>query len=117
MKLAEFILALNKNPLRALAIRIREINLANGWNCLTPKVWEEDDYRIPASLALVHEEVSEAVTAFRKRDFENFREEIADVIIRCLDISIGLGIDIDAEVLAKMQKNSTRGYKHGGKRI
>lgn len=77
-----------------------------------------DTYRIPAILALIHSEVSEALEEFRKAHrIEHFGEELADVIIRVLDCTAGLGIDIDAAVRAKLEVNRTRGFKHGGKRV
>ena len=102
--------------MNTLAAEIIEINTANGWNCTTPAQWE-DTYKVPAILALVHTEVSEAVEAFRHDDKENFIEELADVIIRVLDCAGGLGMDIDAAVRAKLEKNKTRGFRHGGKRV
>lgn len=104
------------SPLNDLANAINYINRANGWKLLTPESWA-DDYHIPAMLALVHSEVSEALEGFRKGDKENVAEELADVLIRVLDAAGGLGIDIDAEVRVKMAKNATRGHKHGGKRV
>lgn len=99
-----------------LSIKIIEINTANGWNCTKPEDWA-DIYKVPAILALVHSEVSEAVEAFRHNDKENFIEELADVIIRVLDCAGGLGMDIDEAIRAKLEKNKTRGFKHGGKRV
>jgi NTP pyrophosphatase (non-canonical NTP hydrolase) len=99
-----------------LAKEINAINAANGWNVLTPEEWEYQ-YKIPGIIALIHSEASEALEAFRKNDKANFEEEIADVIIRCLDCAGGLGIDIDAVVRAKLEKNKTRGYRHGGKKV
>ncbi len=99
-----------------LATEIIEINTANGWNVLKPGQWD-DKYKIPSILALIHSEVSEALEAFRKNDAINFQEELADVLMRVLDCAGGLGIDIDAAVQAKLAKNRTRGYRHGGKRV
>ena len=99
-----------------LAAEIIEINTANGWNCTKPEQWA-DTYKVPAILALVHTEVSEAVEAFRHDDKENFIEELADVIIRVLDCAGGLEMDIDAAIRAKLEKNKTRGFRHGGKRV
>jgi len=42
-------------------------------------------------------------------------EELADIIIRALDLSARLGIDIDAAVKAKHQYNIQREFKHGKK--
>jgi len=102
--------------LNELAAEINVINRANGWNVLTPTAWNEE-HRIPTSLALIHSEVSEALEGFRKGDQANVAEELADVLIRVLDVAGGLGFDMDAEVAAKLVKNRTRGYKHGGKKI
>lgn len=99
-----------------LAGEINEINRANGWEVLEPEQWS-DPYKIPALLALIHSEVSEALEGFRHNDKVNFEEELADVLIRTLDLAGGLGMDIDAAVLEKLGKNRERGYKHGGKRI
>lgn len=43
-----------------LAAEINEINRANGWEVLEPEQWT-DPYKIPALLALIHSEVSEAL--------------------------------------------------------
>jgi NTP pyrophosphatase (non-canonical NTP hydrolase) len=102
--------------LNTLGEEICEINTANGWNVLLPNQWE-DTYKVPAVLALIHSEASEALEAFRKDDFKNFSEELADVLIRVLDCASGLGIDMDAEVAKKLEKNRARSYRHGGKRV
>ena len=102
--------------LNDLAKEIIEINTANGWNCTKPEQWE-DTYKVPAILALVHTEVSEAVEAFRHNDKDNFIEEMADIVIRVLDCTGGLEMDIDADITAKLEKNKTRGFRHGGKRV
>lgn len=103
-------------PLAELAAEINEINRANGWNVCTPDD-AENVYKLGTVLALIHSEVSEALEAVRKGDRENFAEELADVLIRVLDCAGGLGIDLDAEVRAKLEKNRLRGYRHGGKAV
>lgn len=102
--------------LNDLGLEINEINRANGWKVCKPEDWQ-DTYKIPGVLALIHSEVSEALEAFRKGDQENFAEELADVIIRVLDCSAGLGVDMDSQIIAKLEKNRQRGFKHGGKRV
>ena len=72
-------------------------------------------YKIPAILALVTSEVSEALEAFRTRDRDNFEEELADVVIRVLDLAGGLGIDLDKALQDKLLKNRQRSYRHGNK--
>ncbi len=104
-------------PLNTLAVEIIKINTANGWRVTQPHEWSNDPYKIPGVLALIHSEVSEALEGYRLDDRENFAEELADVIIRVLDLTSGLGIDIDHEVQMKMQKNREREFRHGGKRL
>lgn len=66
-------------------------------------------------LMLVVSELSEASEAVRKNDPENFREEIADAMIRLLDITGTMGINIEDEIEKKMNINRKRPHKHGKK--
>jgi hypothetical protein len=85
--------------------------------------WEELKPNIPEKLALVHCEVAEATEAFRVRpellqdehcpEFLNAEVEIADAIIRLLDLSSHLRFDIGGAILAKHEYNKGRPYKHG----
>ena len=103
--------------LEELSKKIRDINLINGWNVVQEKDWE-DVYKIPAILALIHSEVSEALEAFRNGDIVNFREELADTLIRVLDLSGGIkDMNMDKEVENKLETNKKRGYKHGNKKV
>src|SRR3990167_4399664 len=102
--------------LNELSKEIIKVNTSNGWNITKPEDWN-DTYKIPGVLALIHSEVSEALEGFRHNDVGNFEEEIADTIIRCLDLCAGLNIDIDKAVADKLEKNRGRGYRHGGKKL
>ncbi len=46
---------------------------------------------------------------------DTFEDEIADALIRILDLAGYLNIDLEAHVLAKMRYNEGRPYKHGKK--
>jgi len=102
--------------LNKLGHEINAINQANGWAVVQPTEWAEP-YKVPAILALIHSELSEALEAFRADDKANFAKELADVIIRVLDCAVGLDIDMDLEVTENLIKNRGRGYRHGGKRV
>lgn len=47
---------------------------------------------------------------------EGIAVELADVILRTLDLMAGLGVNVDAVVMAKHRYNLGREYRHGGKR-
>lgn len=48
---------------------------------------------------------------------EGIAVELADVILRTLDLMAALGVDVDAVVMAKHKYNLGREYKHGGKAL
>ena len=85
-------------------------------------------------IALIHSELSKAIEADRmdihslttdiledidfSKSFKSLiknsvEDELADVIIRVLDLTSHLGIDIQKHVELKMKYNSLREYKHG----
>jgi len=64
-------------------------------------------------LMLIVSELGEAQEGLRHGDIDNFAEELADVAIRLGDLCGGLGIDLEAEIQKKMEKNKARPYKHG----
>lgn len=100
----------------AVGEMIHQNKLAKGWTVTTPEKWA-DENQVPADLALVHSEVSEALEAFRKGEKEAFAEELADVMIRLIGLAHGLEIDLAGELYAKVTKNAKRPYRHGGKRL
>ena len=50
---------------------------------------------------------------FRESVKDTVEDEIADAIIRLLDLSGYMGIDIDTHIQAKLAYNATRGIRHG----
>jgi len=64
------------------------------------------------ALALICSEVGEAVNECRgEKPTENFGEELADVLLRTLDLMQSEGIDINEVLRAKMAKNETNGTR------
>ena len=62
---------------------------------------------------LVYGELGEAYQAYLKHK-QDLGEELADVAIYLLGISEILGIDLEQEILKKMEKNKKRIYKKVG---
>lgn len=64
------------------------------------------------ALALVASEVGEAINECRgEKPTPEFAEELADIVLRVLDIAHWQGIDIEKELQAKMLKNEQRGTR------
>ena len=82
--------------INALAVEIREIGLANGWNLLYRPDWTSSDYHVPAMLALIHSEICEAHDAKFVGDMDDLAAEFADIVIRVLDMAGGLTEDFQA---------------------
>ena len=65
-----------------------------------------------AKLALISSEVGEAVRALQHNDEPGFAEEVADVVIRVLDLCGYAHISLGDEVIQKMKVNRKRPYLH-----
>ena len=78
------------------------------------------------ALALIHTEVSEAVEAIRTGptmpdehcpEYTNLAIELADTVIRIMDLGQQLDLDLSGAILAKAEYNLSRGHLHGGKKV
>lgn len=64
------------------------------------------------ALALVASEVGEAINECRnEKPTDAFGEELADIILRVLDIAHWQGIDMEEKIMDKMKKNELRGTR------
>ena len=74
-------------------------------------------------LALIHTELSEALEALRLHDppsdklpgVSNFADEMADVVIRVMDLCESRSIPLGSIIMKKLECNMGRKHKHGGK--
>jgi NTP pyrophosphatase (non-canonical NTP hydrolase) len=81
--------------------------------------WESE--RNPSELLmLIVTELAEVCEALRHGDpkstvipFSSVAEELADAVIRIADMAQGLGIPLSEAILAKLEYNKKRPYKHG----
>jgi NTP pyrophosphatase (non-canonical NTP hydrolase) len=82
---------------------------------LTSREGESPRVNVPEKLCLIHSEVSEAMEGFRKSKVDDhlpnrssFEVELADALIRILDLAGGLDIDLPGAVAAKLAYNAKR---------
>ena len=89
------------------------------------KGWWENPRSDGELIALIHSELSEALEALRHGnppddkvpEFNGAEAEMADTIIRIMDMGQARGWRIGEAIVAKMAFNRTRPVKHGGKKF
>jgi NTP pyrophosphatase (non-canonical NTP hydrolase) len=113
---------------------LNELAKAVHANAVT-KGWWDSERNFGESLALIHSEVSEVLEDWRRhrpmneivwtKQFDASENkfirnkpdgipiELADIIIRVLDLCAFYEIDIDAAIKEKMAFNEARSYRHG----
>lgn len=68
---------------------------------------------VPEKLALIMSEVAEVLEAHRDDNLFGMEEELADVIIRVLDLAEFYGFSMDDAIAEKMISNRARPHLHG----
>jgi NTP pyrophosphatase (non-canonical NTP hydrolase) len=75
-----------------------------------------EDINVGEKIALIHSELSEAYVAYRKKDMDGkdgFRQELGDVIQRVLHLAGIFDVDIEKEILKKLEINKDRKWDWG----
>lgn len=97
---------------------INRTNRLKGW--INPGIERHDGELI----ALIHSEISECLEYLRHGnprsdhiDTSGAEEELADAIIRIMDMSYTRGFNIPKALFLKLAFNKTRKYRHGGKKF
>jgi len=93
------------------------VNTQNGW-------WDSNRGD-PEAIALIHSELSEALVGLQHGnpaddkipEFSSAEAEMADTVIRIMDLCYHRGWRLPEAVLRKIEFNRTRGHKHGGKKF
>ncbi len=114
----------------AKTLRVRQDEIH--FNTVTHGWWEgvspEDKIKsIPEKLLLIIAEIAEATEEYRDGKMElyfgaggkpeGFWVEIADAVIRVLDLAEAMDVDLEHVIELKHEYNKTRPYRHGGKLI
>lgn len=115
---------MNNDSIRDWQFEIHKETVAKGW-------WSRPEDTVPTKLLMIHAEISEAAEEFARGNMkvwyqphktENMKPEglgveLADAMIRILDLAEYLGMNMDDLITLKMEYNKKRPYRHGGKAI
>lgn len=93
--------------------QVHDISVSKGW-------WESNRSNAE-TLMLIVTELAECCEGLRHGnpqsesipEFSNAEEELADTIIRIMDMAVGEGFDLAGAIFAKIEYNKSRPRKHG----
>jgi NTP pyrophosphatase (non-canonical NTP hydrolase) len=105
--------------LTELSLRVHDSCIERGFYEKTNRF---DHQVIATKIALIHSEVSELLEAYRREPTDQCdknialsceQEELADIIIRTLDLAAFRGVNIGTAIMCKLAFDKTRPFKHG----
>lgn len=102
---------------------IHALNREKGW-------WDDPNPNIAEKIAAAHSELSEAFDEVRNFEPDKLKDvyysaegkplgfsiEMADAVIRIMDLCEYLGVNLERAIIEKYEYNKTRPYRHGNKR-
>ena len=122
MKMNESVSAAVAAQIKTIVNLTHQANRAAGWwtdiktgESLCSEANQPVKRNVPEMLCLIHSEISEAMEGFRKDLMDDklphrkmLEVELADAAIRIFDMAGGLGLDLGAAIVEKMNYNATR---------